>query len=534
MILSRSRAEATEQISLLSDELETLRTAHEEAPRRIVELEEHIAKLEKDLNGVARELADRELDKTRLRETLKALEEEKNTLQERNSVLEQSERTAREELENLRSELEPASEERERLQLLVSDLQSQLGVAMGARIPTEDFHQLEARLGDLEAEKQALEENSRSHIEKALSLEDKLREELDRYSSLESQHRSAEEELGMAKSRLQGLESDLEQARARIAELESVPPPSLAEQDEIPSEGRQEPEGAPQGHDADPPSIVESLGDQGTDEKGLTEVEMFDSDPDTIDSIALSASESPEEIVSPDMEELFPETGGHPLESPEGEDTALEEEVLSTEESPASMVTDAAEDPSEVVGFHEMESELAAQPAQESEAEETSEDEGDPVFASFGDFDATQIFTRPEDNPEREPAGREETPPVGPSKAAEFPYPEITSAGLENYRDKHVLLVGGDERFRGDYDQLFQLAGASLVYFPGIVHLERNGMKRHIRENDIVVVFGSAVDESGLFRLRNLASDYGKRLLEHGSSGLVSLYHQLKSFGEDL
>ena len=151
--------------------------------------------------------------------------------------------------------------------------------------------------------------------------------------------------------------------------------------------------------------------------------------------------------------------------------------------------------------------------------------------------DSHPVDTEPEGSPQVEE--EEETPSfeeedLQKERSIAFPYPEITGVGMEGFRGRRILLVGGDERFRSDYEHLFGLAGAGLVYFPGIVHLEKNGIKRHVRESDVVVIFGAAVDEPGVFRLRNVASDYGRYLVEHRSSGLVSLYHQLQEVNRDL
>lgn len=120
------------------------------------------------------------------------------------------------------------------------------------------------------------------------------------------------------------------------------------------------------------------------------------------------------------------------------------------------------------------------------------------------------------------------------AKAIPFPYPEITGARMESFRGRKILLVGGDDRFLSDYETMFSLAEAELIYFPSLIHLERKGMKRHTRDCDIVVVFGRAVQEAGMERIRELAIEFSRPLIEHHSSGLVSLYHRLQSAGGDL
>lgn len=115
-----------------------------------------------------------------------------------------------------------------------------------------------------------------------------------------------------------------------------------------------------------------------------------------------------------------------------------------------------------------------------------------------------------------------------------FPYPEITPQGLEKLAGRRILLVGGDIRFQADYEHLFTMVGAEVEYFPSIIHLEKQGMKNSVRDSHLVAAFGGATQEPGLFRLRKICSDYGRHLLEHPSSGLVSLSHRLKQAVREL
>lgn len=130
------------------------------------------------------------------------------------------------------------------------------------------------------------------------------------------------------------------------------------------------------------------------------------------------------------------------------------------------------------------------------------------------------------------PASKSE--PSTPAASPTFPYPEITPQGLEKLEGRKVLLVGGDIRFQADYEHLFTMVGAELEYFPSIIHLEKQGMKNSVRDSHLVAAFGGATQEPGLFRLRKICSDYGRRLLEHPSSGLVSLSHRLKQAVREL
>ncbi len=130
-----------------------------------------------------------------------------------------------------------------------------------------------------------------------------------------------------------------------------------------------------------------------------------------------------------------------------------------------------------------------------------------------------------------------EAPPIPPSPfqpAMDFPYPEITGVRMENFTGKRVLLVGGDERFQSDYAHLFTMVRADLLYFPSILQLEKQGMKRHVRECDLAVVFGRAVNEPGVLRMKQVSEEYSRKVFEHPSSGLVSLYHRLQRMNDEI
>ncbi len=125
-------------------------------------------------------------------------------------------------------------------------------------------------------------------------------------------------------------------------------------------------------------------------------------------------------------------------------------------------------------------------------------------------------------------------PPTPFQPAMDFPYPEITGAKMEHFIGKRVLLVGGDERFQSDYAHLFTMVRADLLYFPSILQLEKQGMKRHVRDCDLAVVFGRAVNEPGLLRMKQVAEEYSRQVFEHPSSGLVSLYHRLQRVNDEI
>jgi hypothetical protein len=125
-------------------------------------------------------------------------------------------------------------------------------------------------------------------------------------------------------------------------------------------------------------------------------------------------------------------------------------------------------------------------------------------------------------------------PPTPFQPSMDFPYPEITGARMERFLGKHVLLVGGDERFQSDYTHLFTMVHADLLYFPSILQLEKQGMKRHVRDCDLVVIFGRAVNEPGVLRMQQVAEEYGRKIYEHPSSGLVSLYHRLQRVNNEI
>jgi len=230
-----------------------------------------------------------------------------------------------------------------------------------------------------------------------------------------------------------------------------------------------------------------------------------------------------------------------PLSTPRDEKLGLED--LSKPSLPASGILS---EPFELPG----ESETESPPRSEAEAQRPSglESASDVLSRMFSkldsgpedDLDLDEILeslSKPSKPIEAAPSAPAPTPSAGladPSPATPsgsampFPYPEITGEKLDYFHGKRVLLVGGDERFLSDYQHLFGMAKAGLTYFPSLLQLEKKGLKICLSEADAVVVFGRAVNEPGILRLRQSAEEINCPVVEHLSSGLISLYHYLQ------
>jgi len=459
MLLGRARAEASEESERLKRDLEESSRSGEKLQGTVRDLENEVSDLKARLQTLSEETAAHQVRKKTESESVEMLRQESEGLRKEKGQIETKLAESQQLLEGLRSEVESLRQERDAAHGRVSEVegeiaeikestialddfrtveeslkqaQKSLSERIETSVPAQDYERLKQDLEGLRAEREALEDQGKSQIEKILRLEDETN--LLRSKSRQSEIEKLNAEKNREESEIRNRKSDRE-----IRDLRDLLEKATREMDVL-KRAREESTPAP------------------------------------------SLPQDFEEPVLPEISELG----------------LLGDGEVSTSETVLESETDQSGAPST------LESETA-------------------VFAG----EAVEM-TEEEEKAEKYPGGfRKESSYV-------FPYPEITGKGMESFHGRKVLLIGGDERFRPDYEHLFEKVGAGLVYFPGTAQLERNGTKRHVRDCDVIVVFGGAVEEPGVLRLKDVASDYGRPLVEHRSSGLVSLYHELQKANREL
>ena len=497
MLLSQSRAEASEEKARLRQEMELLKVeaaTHRESAAR---LEELLSLREKDLNALAAELAEKEREQHQFAEKEKALTENVKDLEKVKEHLGERLENLEKELESLRGQVEPLETELTTARNRISELESELHFTREETVPKQQLDEITETLESAVKDKAELEtvvEDLRKQLqEKTTVLDERDREKTESAALLETETKKVAElktALVERESRIRELEVAARQglSESAIAEIENKLTTALTDLESYREQfQRMEEENK---------SLRKAL------EMANREKESSRKEPD-------SKVQPVDELV--EIEELDDEE----LREREHRVADLESREIETLE------TQSHEISSQVLSG-EVTSESVSEPTREASEEEGVAEfsVGDPSYVEEEETEAHSLSDT-ETNDSEETAREDDTLRV-------FPYPEIQADDLSELQGKRVLLVGGDIRFRQDYEHLFQLGKADLEYFPSIIQLEKKGMKNSVREANLVVAFGGATQEPGLFRLRKICTDYGRYLLEHPSSGLVSLSQKLK------
>jgi DNA repair exonuclease SbcCD ATPase subunit len=577
MILSNSAIEASEEKARLSVELETSRKEADDARQKSEGMVSQISTLEHDLNSLRADLTGRQetleaalAEKDSLQEQIGRLTAERESDQSRVEGMEETDRNlaqARQELEEtrakigelegrlaevraedeqLRKRVEEFESENRSSRERVEGLQAEIEKLRASTVPASDVEKVKLELRDVKSERDALLDQGKSQIEKILSLEKEIERRRSQFEETIDQKVDAEK-------RLQETDARLNRAEARTRELEKeLDEAKSAAQSIMPESQADEPSRGEVASDSFPASDMARVEDPFRT-LSETEISMFQTDPDKVQSLALSedranldteTSDAPDErIEALDREPSKPGVEKDADSLVDLLDSSLGE--LARSKAAELPPAEAFDDDDSI--FDEIFKDAFPEEPSESVEDFRAAVESDPVVPLIPErppdptdedvetFSSTAASMYPRFDVDSQPTLRPADSKEGPRRSSyEFPYPEITGAGMENFSGKRILLIGGDERFLNDYQHLFGLSSAELVYFPSYSHLERNGVKRHVREADMVVVFGAAADDPGVFRLKTLAEDYGRLLIEHPSSGLVSLYHELQMANAEL
>jgi len=503
MLLSQSRAEASEEKARLKRDLERLKIESASSRETAARLEEQLGLRDKDLHALAAELAEREQDQHRIAENERKLSEDLKSLEMVRDHLDGRIEELEKELETLRGQVEPIESQLVESRNRVAELESELHFIREETVPKHQLVEVAENLESVLAEKKSLVEEK-----------DLLKKEIDAIrKSLEDEKKVYEEAIEDLKRENERKEISLQSVEQRLKEMEGV----LADRESLVLE-------------------LESQAGKGISEAALAEMENkltttltdLESYREQFHRLEIENKKLKETLGSASnlsrTKDPLPERETTP---PSGEAPFDIAEILEKPEEFSDEESFARESRIADLEFREIES-LESQWDDTSSQVLARESETPPRIAT--------VKPESEDEPEKAPMGdpsfvQADKPPG--SKTEEevghaFPYPEINREALLELEGKHVLLVGGDARFQQDYESLFQLGNAELEYHPSIIHLEKKGMKNSVREANLVVAFGGATQEPGLFRLRKICTDYGRHLLEHPSSGLVSLSQKLR------
>jgi hypothetical protein len=575
--LGQAQSQAAEEKARLEREDQSSRERIRDLEERSARLDSQLAERERDNRHLAAELESRIKQnenlvaaQNSLQAGLSEIESQRDTLARRLTEIEGRQEMLNQEVKSLEGQLDAsrsrllglerelsetqgkrASLERELASARdhAASLESQVRENPGSAVALADYETLQTRIITLENERQISSQRENVQADTITRLEGLLREVRGKVSEsdaarpqIDSALRAkseAEAGLKRAEERISLLESELARALARTDQPQvqaphvspSPPAPAMEEgplADFIPDQTF---------HDLD------AL--QGGEEREREIEERFAGLEERAFFAGEDAAASIDSLALREDERLFRALEGQPLDE-EGGELLTAAEVLG--EPPA---TPPAEEPPSVgdlsvIAEQGSREEVADIPTQTPEEAPVSQDPeplgGREILETAARIDPREVLARalenepPESLPEDlaparftpEPAPKDEVRTETRHPATAFPYPEITGVRLDLFRGSRVLLVGGDERFLSDYEHLFHLAGADLTYFPSIIQLERHGLKRVVKECDHVVVFGRAVTEPGILRMRLASDEFSKPLTEHHSSGLVSLYHRLQ------
>lgn len=501
-------------------ELDRARSRTEELVSEGRELRERIGALEAELGSLSQGADGWRHEKGELERSLEEKEVALHAARGRVQALEA-------ELQGVRARAAEFQAALQAAELRSRDLERLAGIALETSVPAVDHEDLRKRMDAIEEERRVQAVQEGYHIETIGRLEAEMeaaRRDLSEAQALlsaaQSREREIEEPLRLSEARNRELEERLEQALAELqaARAELAARPVSPELPCIRVD-------APLEEEVSPGIPVESgpAEDLPVEADAISEAPW----PETLRDESSRALES--ELLGSVDPRRFDELEAFqtPSAPPAIDSLALREDDLLFESftkgaefgelEASGLVTEPSLEPADMVPLEAPRS-LA----------ETGEVSPDPLPEIAAPIEALLPATFPSD------AARTEPPAEAPSKTLDFPYPEITGARMDHFRAKTVLLVGGDERFLSDYQHLFGMVEADLFYYPSVIHLEKQGLKRNVKDCHVVVVFGRATHEPGVLRLRQVAEEFGRPMLEHHSSGLVSLYHRLQRMNSEL
>jgi predicted nucleic acid-binding Zn-ribbon protein len=550
ILLGRTHTDLSEQKALLERELQMVKDAWQEAERRAGRIEADLRGRDSNLEALADELArtKSELEvlaasKEHLVGILADLESQKDGLSLRLESIEGKQQSLHREVESLERDLGDSRRKavelehernsaRERIAQLETDHAS--ATRRAAELEESIRASAEPHLAEIEAKRREVEELKARTAESEASAarsEARRQEAVEAFQEASEKNHRLQAELAQAKEDLEKTRGDLQRAHSDLNALKAAEPlPPVQTQDPQSHAGplpefAEPSQAAPSPEHESPPL---PLSDEDLFEKRLAAIEEADifapgNRPPEIDSLALREDDllyglqemgtadvlPPETVIPPDLPVERAQEEAHIEVPPDEEELLSAPPITPAEADEIARILDSAL-------AQEIEEAGSSLPVEDWKSADTCLDRHAENL-SLGELSPSSL----------EPQTDAATP--SHQAAADFPYPEITSTRLDRFNGKKVLLVGGDERFLSDYEHLFHLAGAELFYFPSIIHLEKKGLKRHVRDSDFTVVFGRAVTEPGMLRMRQVAEEYSRPIIEHHSSGLVSLYHRMQN-----
>ncbi|MCA9415110.1 MAG: hypothetical protein KC917_02525 [Candidatus Omnitrophica bacterium] len=509
MLLSQSRAETAEEKSRIRRELEMVRVENREAKETIHSLEQRLAHRERELNALSSEMSEQERSRERAEEREKQLSSDIEKLESMKEDLTFRLGDLEKELESIRGRVDPLESDLSKSRERIAELESELENTLKERVSQEEHTGLADRLTVAEEARATLEHSHREIEQSKQEIEAALREKQTEIQDLKSEKKSLEKANIEARKVREALETQLQVQAARIEELEKASA-EMASSEQI-------------------ERIEQQLTSTLTDLESYREqFHRLERENATLKK-ALEEAKKTNPVDHTDLGEALLETNppARPARSLSDAPRPVDVESIERERRIAEMESseiESLEAPTEQSGSFVLSRENRGQETVDAE----TEDSPDPDSSLRNTGDPSFVTEVEEESVSQSTSEKVERPTL------KFPYPEISQEGLEPYSGKQVLLVGGDFRFKEDYEHFFQLCNAEVAYFPSIIQLEKHGMKNTVREVNLVIAFGGAIQEPGLFRLRKVCSDYGRYLLENPSSGLVSLSQKMKSLAKEI